>query len=91
MYCLEQGINPPVAIDATSLSVIVEIVRLGRLATILPNTIASAQHGLHSITLLPALPHHAVSLICRRTAYKSPACQAFAAMAEDWTATRIAQ
>lgn len=87
-YCLEQGIKLPIAIDATSLSVIVEIVRLGRLATILPDTIACAQHGLHSMSLLPELPHHAVSLICRKTAYKSPACNAFAEMAAEWTATR---
>lgn len=88
MYCLEQGIRPPVSIEATSLSVILEIVRLGRLATILPDTIACAQHGLHSIPLLPELPRHTISLICRKGAHKSPACQAFAEMAAEWTASR---
>jgi LysR family cyn operon transcriptional activator len=91
LYCLDHDINPTIAIDATSLSVIVEIVRLGRLATILPSTIARTQHGLRSIALLPNLPHHAVSLICRKTAYKSPACQAFSAMAAEWTTDRSAQ
>lgn len=42
LYCLEHGLTPSIAIEATSLSVIIEIVRLGRLATILPNTIACA-------------------------------------------------
>lgn len=87
-YCLEHGITPPVAMDATSLSVIIEIVRLGRLATILPDTIACSQHGLHSIPLLPELPRHTISLICRKGAYKSPACQAFGELAAEWTAGR---
>jgi LysR family cyn operon transcriptional activator len=88
LYCLEHGITPPVAMEATSLSVIVEIVRLGRLATILPDTIACAQHGLYSIPLLPELPRHTISLICRKGAYKSPACQAFGELAAEWTATK---
>lgn len=87
-YCHDHGISPPIAIEATSLSVIVEIVRLGRLATILPDTIACTQYGLHSIALLPELPHHTVSLICRKGAHKSPACHAFAEMAAEWTTAR---
>jgi len=88
LYCLEHGITPPVAMEATSLSVIVEIVRLGRLATILPVTIACSQHGLYSIPLLPELPRHTITLICRKGSNKSPACQAFAELAAEWTATR---
>jgi LysR family cyn operon transcriptional activator len=88
MYCLEHGIRPPIAIEATSLSVILEITRLGRLATILPDTIACAQHGLHSIPLLPELPRHTISLICRKGSHKSPACHAFAEMAAEWTTAR---
>lgn len=88
LYCHDHGIRLPIAIEATSLSVIVEIVRLGRLATILPVTIACAQHGLHSIALLPELPHHTVSLICRKGAHKSPACYAFAEMAAEWVTAR---
>ncbi|MBV5325183.1 MAG: hypothetical protein J0626_07895, partial [Rhodospirillaceae bacterium] len=87
-YCVEQGIKLPVAMEASSLSVILEIVRLGRLATILPDTISCAQHGLHSVALLPELPHHTISLICRRGAYKSPACKAFSDVATEWSAFR---
>ncbi|MGA9164124.1 MAG: transcriptional regulator CynR [Thiobacillus sp.] len=88
LYCLEHGITPPIAMEATSLSVIVEIVRLGRLATILPDTIACSQHGLYSIPLLPELPRHTITLICRKGSHKSPACQAFAELAAEWTTGR---
>ncbi len=84
LYCLEHSITPRIAMEANSLSVIIEILRLGRLATILPNTIACMQHGLHSIMLLPELPHHTITLICRKGAYKSPACVAFAELASQW-------
>lgn len=87
-FCQDHGITPAIAMEATSLSVIIEIVRLGRLATILPDTIACAQHGLQSLPLLPELPRHTISLICRKGAYKSPACQAFAQLAAEWTSNR---
>jgi LysR family cyn operon transcriptional activator len=88
LYCLEHGITPHIAMEATSLSVIIEIIRLGRLATILPDTIACSQHGLQSIPLLPGLPHHTITLICRKDAYKSPACQAFGQLAAEWSTVR---
>jgi LysR family cyn operon transcriptional activator len=87
-YCSEHGITPRIAMEATSLSVILEMVRLGHLSTILPDTIACAQHGLHSISLLPELPHHTVSLICRKDAHKSPASLAFEELAAEWSTTR---
>lgn len=87
-YCMEHGITPNIVMEATSLSVIIEMVRLGRLATILPDTIACAQHGLNSVTLVPGLPRHTISLICRKGAYKSPACQAFGELAGEWSASR---
>lgn len=88
LFCQDHGITPAISMEATSLSVIIEIVRLGRLATILPNTIACAQHGLHPISLLPELPRHTISLICRKGAHKSPACHAFAELAAEWSAVR---
>ncbi|MDA8095624.1 MAG: transcriptional regulator CynR [Betaproteobacteria bacterium] len=87
-YFLQEGISPTVAIDAASLSVIIEIVRQGRLGTILPNTIAHTRNEFHSINLIPELPAHAVSLICLKNAYKSPACQAFGGMIFDWASTK---
>jgi LysR family cyn operon transcriptional activator len=87
-YCLEHGITPHIAMEATSLSVIIEMIRLGQLATILPDTIACHQHGLHSISLLPELPHHTISLICRKDVNKSPACEAFEELAAEWSTAR---
>lgn len=84
VYCIEHGITPRIAVETNSLSVIVELVRFGRLATVLPKAIASAQYGLYPVMLLPELPHHTVTLICHKGAYKSPACQAFAQLAEQW-------
>lgn len=88
MYCLEHGITPFVAMEASSLSVIVELVRLGRLGTILPRAIACAQSGLSPVMLVPELPHHAITLICRQGSYKSVACRAFGELASEWSGTR---
>jgi LysR family cyn operon transcriptional activator len=88
MYCVENGITPLVAMEASSLSVIVELVRLGRLGTILPKAIACAQPGLSPVMLVPELPHHAITLICRHGAYKSLACRAFGELASEWSACR---
>ncbi|MGO9544963.1 MAG: transcriptional regulator CynR [Rhodomicrobium sp.] len=87
-YCTEHGLTPPVAIQASSLSAIIEVVRLGRFATILPATIVCAQHGLHAIALSPELPPHTITMICRKGAYKSPACLAFAELAAEWSSFR---
>ena len=87
-YCIEQNIVPRVAMEATSLSVIIEMVRRGRLATLLPETITHSQHGLHAIPLQPGLPRHTITLICRKGAYKSPACLAFGELAGEWSASR---
>jgi LysR family cyn operon transcriptional activator len=64
------------------------MVRLGQVATILPDTIALYQHRLNSLELLPELPHHTVSLICRRDKKKSPACQAFGSLVLEWSQAR---
>jgi LysR family cyn operon transcriptional activator len=77
IHCLEHEIRPNVAIETDSLSAIVEIVRLGRLGTVLPGSIARTQHDLRLVSLTPEMPHHAVTLVCRKGAYKSPACRAF--------------
>jgi LysR family cyn operon transcriptional activator len=86
LYCLEHGITPRIAMETNSLSVIVEMVRFGRLVTVLPRAIACAQSGLHPVMLLPELPYHTITLFCRKGAYKSSACLAFADLAAEWSA-----
>jgi len=90
LYCLEHSITPRIAVETNSLSVIIEMVRLGRLATVLPKAIACSQCGLYPVMLLPELPHHTITLICHKGAYKSPACLAFAELAAEWC-VRICQ
>ena len=87
MYCLEHGISPRIAIESNSVSVIVEILRLGRHVTVLPNTIALAQPGLHPVLVEPQLPNHSITLISRKGAYKSQACRAFGNMAAEFAAS----
>ncbi len=88
LYCLEHGITPNIAVETNSLSVIMEMVHLGRVATVLPQAIACAHGSLHPLMLLPELPHHTITLICRKGAYKSPACLAFGNLASEWSARR---
>ena len=88
LYCMEHGITPQIAVETNSVSMIVEMVRLGRLATILPRAIACAQCGLYPVMLVPELPHHTITMFCRRGAYKSPACVAFAELASEWSTRR---
>lgn len=88
LYCHEHGIKLAIAMEASSLSVIIEIVRLGRLSTILPDSISRGEHGLYPVAVLPELPHHTITLTYRRGAHKSPAAQAFADVAAEWAAVR---
>jgi LysR family cyn operon transcriptional activator len=88
LYCLEHDITPDIGLETNSLGVIIEMVRLGRLATVLPQAIACAHYGLYPVMLLPELPHHTITLICRKGAYKSPACRAFGELASEWSARR---
>ncbi|MDD3516890.1 MAG: transcriptional regulator CynR [Chromatiales bacterium] len=83
-YCRTHGIEPSISIEANSLSVILEIARFGRLATILPGSIASAPHGLHPIAIEPEMPRHNITLISRNSGYRCPACSAFGVAAALW-------
>lgn len=82
-YCRELGVTPRIAIEANSLSAIVDIVRRGPLATILPAAVAREQPGLHALFLQPALPPRSVALLGRKGAYRSAACVAFRQLAMD--------
>jgi LysR family cyn operon transcriptional activator len=83
-YCKQSGVTPRVAIEANSISAIVEIVRRGRLATILPDRIAREHPGLHSVPIDPAMPTRTAALLQRKGAYRTAAAKAFVALlAED--------
>ena len=88
VYCLEHSITPRIAIEANFVNVLVELVRLGRLATVLSDSIACAHRGLYPVILIPELPHHTVTLICRTGEYTIPACRAFGELAAEWCVQR---
>jgi LysR family cyn operon transcriptional activator len=84
LYCLEHGIHPRIAVETNSLSMMVQSVGLGRLATVLPTTIACTQPGLYAVPLMPELPSHTIALIGPKGTYRSPACRAFGKLAAEW-------
>lgn len=88
-YCAEHGIMPRTALETDSLSVIIEMTQLSPLATVLPRTIVRTQCGLYSIPVSPELPRKAITVICRKNGYKSPACRAFTALASNWAVHRL--
>lgn len=88
-YCLAHSIAPRITMETDSLSVIIEMVRAGPLATVLPTTIIRTQPGLYSIPLSPAMPHKAITVISSKHGYKSPACLAFTTLASEWSVHRL--
>jgi len=80
-YFQEHHVSPHIALETNSVGVILDIVRHGHLATVLPYTIAKEQDGLCSISMQPELPHHTITMICRKGAHKSAACRAFGNLA----------
>lgn len=87
LYCQHQHIEPRVAIEVNALSAVVEIVRHGQLATVLPDAIARGQEGLYPLALKPALPRRTATLLRRSGAYRSAASDAFATLALEWSQT----
>jgi LysR family transcriptional regulator, cyn operon transcriptional activator len=85
-YCQEQGIKPRIAIEANSVSGIIEIVQHSdRLATVLPDAVARRHNGLRPVKLREAMPQRTVALLQRKGAYRTAACQAFLEMASEWS------
>lgn len=85
MHFRTHGISPDVAIEADSISAIVEIIRRGNLATVLPEAIARDQTGLFPVELTPAIPPRTAALLRRKDSYVSAASQAFTELALRWS------
>jgi LysR family cyn operon transcriptional activator len=87
-HCRKLGVAPHIAIEVNSVSAIVEIVRRGRLATMLPAAIAREQMGLFPVPLEFAAPERTAVLLQRKGAYRTAAARAFVALAleTDWDA-----
>lgn len=87
-YFQEHGIAPHISIETDSLSVIIEMVQTGPLATVLPKSIIRTQCGLYPIVLAPTLPNQAITIITRKGGYSSPASLAFTELASGWSENR---
>ena len=66
-----------------SISAIVEIVRRGQLAAVLPDGIAREQGELHPVPLDPPLPARTAALLQRKDAYRTAASKAFVEVLMD--------
>jgi len=88
-YCSKNNISPRIAIETDSLSVIIELIQAGPLATILPKSIIRTQCGLYSMILAPVFPNKEITLISRKGGYKSPACETFIGLAMEWSKRRF--
>lgn len=86
-YLRQIGVRAEVAVEANSIAAIADIVRFAGLATILPETIARLQAGLHVIRLEPEIEPRRAALLWRREGYHSAAARAFAAVTEAYTST----
>ena len=77
LFFQAQGIVPYISIEANSIGAIIEIVRRGQVATILPDPIAHEHVGLRRVSLKPALPNRTAALLSRKGAYETMAARAF--------------
>ncbi|TFD21347.1 transcriptional regulator CynR [Cryobacterium sp. TMS1-13-1] len=84
-YFRNHGVAPRIAIEVDSVSAIMEIVRRGQLATMLPEAIAREQHGLNPVAVLPAIPHRTAALLRRKGAYMSATSRAFTELISTWS------
>jgi len=76
-YCRRQGIRPRVAMEANAIGAIIEIVRRGQLATLLPAAVAQENPQLHPARLPDVMPARRAVLLQRKDAYRSAASRAF--------------
>lgn len=82
-YFRQHAIHPQVAMEANAISAIVEIVRHGQLATILPQAIARDNPLLLPIELSIPMPERHAVLLQRKAGYRSAASQALIAMLHE--------
>ncbi len=83
-YCREHDIEPRFAIESSSFSAIISLIKHRPLATILPRSIVR-QQALHAINLSPEMQRKEITLIYRKNGYKSPATVAFSELAHLWS------
>lgn len=76
------GITPWVAMESDSVSALIEAVRFGTMATILPHPFQD-RHGLRTLTLHPPMPARTAALLYSRHRQHRTAMRAFIAIARE--------
>lgn len=76
-YFVEHGARPRVAVETNTVSAVLELVRRGRLATVLPDAVARESGDLCALEIAPPLPTRTAALLTRKGAYRSVAARAF--------------
>ncbi|MET9499041.1 transcriptional regulator CynR [Streptomyces sp. NPDC006552] len=87
-YFAEQGVAPRVAVEADSALALIDIVRGGELATVLPDAVVQGRRGLVSTAPRPPLPHRTAALLTREGGYRSAAAGALTALLRAQVAER---
>lgn len=76
-YLRSQAIAPGIAIEANTISALIEVVRRSKVVTILPDAIGEQHADLCNVTISPAPKSRTAALLHRRDAYQSAAAIAF--------------
>lgn len=86
-YFSEQDIEPKVVMESNSHNAIVEVVRLGSLATVLPIKLVVSCEGFQPLAATMPLPRHKVCLIWHQGRYMSAAARAFRDLGIKWSSS----
>ncbi|OOV93999.1 transcriptional regulator CynR [Pseudomonas sp. MF4836] len=76
-YFATAQITPKVVIEVNSVNTLLEVIRHTGVATILPESIATQDRGLHKLLLQDKVPQRGVSILRRKNNYHSVASVAF--------------
>lgn len=77
LFYQQISVHPRVVMQANTISAIIEILRLGQLATILPQAIATADRQLYPLRLETPIIVRQAMLLQRKDAYQTAALRAF--------------
>jgi LysR family cyn operon transcriptional activator len=77
-YLRSQSVAPAIAVEANTISALIEVVRRSSVVTILPEAIGKQHADLRNIAISPPLKSRTAALLRRRGAYQSAAALAFA-------------
>jgi LysR family cyn operon transcriptional activator len=82
-YFRSQGIAPCIAVEANTISALIEVVRHSNMITMLPEAIGLQHTDLHNVTITPEPQPRTATLLYRRDAYRSTASLAFTALCKE--------